>query len=350
MIKSGVFMKNLRVKILIFLIISIWAVNPIFSQNTLETLQTNVNKFTDNMAHSLPFNSTMGLNWSDGYIGQLTAIPPHFGVGISAGFTSMDFSSVKNLLELFELDLPVNNSAIQNMGLPIPGYTIEGRIGGIILPFDIGFKFGYLPPDVVKSFVDSFNYGLKHLLFGADIRYSLLNRKILIPKLSVGLGFNYMEGGITAPLPENLSYNFTDPNSGFVHKLTTKEANLGLEWRTISAEFKVQASFPFKFITPYAGAGISYAWSQAGYKVSTPELLVNDASLSDDEKKMLMEQIKVTGVSDKGFETINKFNGISARAYGGISINIAFLRIDFTGMYEFISGNLGATLGIRFQL
>jgi hypothetical protein len=339
-------MKNFGVKILIPLIMSIWAVNPVFSQN-LENLQTNVNKFTDNMAHALPFNSTMGLNWSDGYIGQITALPPHFGIGFSAGLTTMDFDSVKDLLGFFGLPI---NSAIESIGFPIPGYTVEGRIGGVKYPFDIGLKFGYLPQDTIKSFFDSFDYGLKHMLFGADVRYSLLNLKILIPKISIGLGFNYMEGGITAPPFENLSYNFTDPDTGAVYKLTTTEAQLGLEWRTMSAEFKAQASFPFKFITPYAGAGVSFAWSQAGYKVTTPKLLINDDDLSEDEKKILLEQLKITNVSDTGFETINKFNGISARVFGGFSINVAFFRIDFTGMYEFIGGYLGATFGMRFQL
>jgi hypothetical protein len=327
-----------------------WAVNPVFSQNALENLQKNVDKFTDNMAHALPFNSTMGLNWSDGYIGQITAIPPHFGIGISAGFTTMDIDSVKNLLDFFGLKMPFDNSTTRSIGLPLPGYTIEGRIGGIKYPFDIGFKFGYLPQDTVKAFIDSFNYGLNYMLLGADIRYSLLNQKIFVPKLSIGLGFNYMQGGITSPLNEFLPYSFKDANSGIDYTLTPKEAQLGLEWRTMSAEFKAQASFPFKFITPYAGAGISYAWSRAGYKVSASELLVNDASLTEDEKKILLEQLKMTSVSNKGFETINKFNGISARAFGGVSINIAFFRIDITGMYEFIGGYLGATFGMRFQL
>jgi len=340
-------MKNIKVKMLVLLIISL-AVNPVFSDTTLEALQNGVNEFAESMANALPFNSTMGLNWSDGYIGQITSVPPHFGIGISAGVTTMNFDSFKKMLELFGVtNMPFDSSMIQNMGFPIPGYTVEGRIGGAILPFDIGLKFGYLPQDAVKSLME--DYGSKYMLLGADFRYSLLNKKILIPKLSIGLGFNYMEGGITAPLPLDLSYTFKDTNNNNYTLTSLDKANIGLEWRTVNVEFKAQASFPFKFITPYAGAGVSYAWSRAGYKV-TAKLLVDNNSISEDIKKILMEQLKVTNVSDKGFETIKNINHIGARAFGGLSINIAFFRIDITGMYEFIGGHLGGTLGMRFQL
>jgi hypothetical protein len=133
--------------------------------------------------------------------------------------------------------------------------------------------------------------------------------------------------------------------------LTPTKARAGLEWRTMTIDLKTQISFPFKFLTPYAGAGVSYARSQAGYKVTTPELTVNYGGvLSDNIKKTLQDEFKLTGISGTGFETIKTFNGVSARVFGGASINIAYFRIDLTGMYEFISGNFGTSIGLRFQL
>jgi hypothetical protein len=341
-------MKNFRTKILILLILSIWAVNPVFSVD-LDALQSGLNKFTDSMKQALPFNSTMGLNWSDGYIGQITNLPPRFGIGVSGGFTTMNSDSINNLLNSF--NLPVDNSLLYEFGLPIPGIILEGRIGGIKFPFDIGLKLGYIPPDIIKTFVDDFDFSYDYMLLGIDLRYSLINRKIFIPKLSVGIGINYMQGGIGAPLPvEDLSYDFFDSANNKKYKLSfSDEGQFKLDWRTICAELKVQASFPFKFITPYAGAGISCAWSQANYKVTTPKLLVEGGSL-DDITKILLDQLNIKS-TDEGFGTENKFIwGLSTRAFGGISINIAFFRIDITGMYEFIGGYLGGTLGMRFQL
>jgi len=342
-------MKNFRIKILILLIILIFTVNPVFSAD-LDTLQKGLDTLTDNMKKALPFNSTMGLNWSDGYIGQITDLPPRFGIGVSGGFTTMDSDSINDLLNLF--GLPIDNSLLKDIGIPIPGIILEGRIGGIKFPFDIGFKFGYLPPDAVKAFVDNFDFDYNYMLLGIDLRYSLINRKIFIPKLSIGIGFNYMQGGIGAPLPvEDLSYDFTDPTNNQKYTLSfSDEGQFKLDWRTICAELKVQASFPFKFITPYAGAGLSYALTQTNYKVTTPELLVDGGSLSDDITKILLDQLNIKSTNE-GFGTENKFSGgLNARAFGGLSINIAFFRIDFTVMYEFIGGNIGGTIGMRFQL
>jgi opacity protein-like surface antigen len=117
----------------------------------------------------------------------------------------------------------------------------------------------------------------------------------------------------------------------------------------MNAEFKTHVSFPFKFVTPYAGAGVSYAISKAGYKVTGSELKTDAGGIKDIEK-LLLDEYKLTGVSDKGFETIKNFNGISVRVFGGASINLAYFRIDLTGMYEFLNGNFGATVGLRFQL
>jgi opacity protein-like surface antigen len=344
-------MKN-HGKIILIILIIICTANPVFSQNKLEDLQTNMTLFTDSMAKSLPFNSTIGNNWSDVYIGQIIDKPPHFGVGISAGFTTIDFISIRHMLECFDIKLPFNDvESLNSMGLPLPGYTADVRVGGVKFPFDFGLKAGFLPQELLGKMSESVNFNFKYLLLGADIRYSILKENKTFPvKLSVGLGFNYLDGGINAALPEELSFSFTDPDdNGFTLNPVTAQA--GLVWRTMNGELKAQVSFPFKFVTPYAGAGVSYAWSQAGYKVTASELTVNNGDdLSDDIKNLLLEEYKLTQVSGTGFETIKTFNGVSLRVFGGASVNLAYFRIDLTAMYEFMSGRFGATVGLRFQL
>jgi hypothetical protein len=112
------------------------------------------------------------------------------------------------------------------------------------------------------------------------------------------------------------------------------DPQLDIIWKTTSIEFKTQVSFPYKIVTPYAGAGISYAWSQAGYKISIP---IDTSAL---------EALGVN-VSDK---TIKKFSGINTRLFGGLSINLAYVRLDLTGMYEILNSNFGASFGLRFQM
>jgi hypothetical protein len=344
-------MKNYG-KTFIIILILICAANSAFSQNSIEFMQVKADVFAESLAKSLPLNSTMGLNWSDAYIGKITDTPSHFGAGISAGFTTTDFTAVKEMLECFNIFIPVYER-FESIGLPVPGYTVEGRIGGFKLPFDFGIKAGFLPQELLGKMISDFNLNFKYMLFGADIRYSFLKENKIFPlRFSAGLGFNFLDGGIIAALPDGLSFLFNDPDGGINFIRVRDEAQADLVWRTMNVELKAQASFPFKFVTPYAGAGVSYALSQAGYKVITSELKADTGTIKDIEKMLLDEEgkYKLTGISDKGFEAIKKFNGINARVFGGASINLAYFRIDLTGMYEFISGNFGATVGLRFQL
>jgi len=348
-------MKNFQKTILVCVVILFCATSPAFSQSTfkIDDLQENADKFIDSLAKSLPFNSTIGLNWSDAYIGKM---PPHFGIGISTGFTTMDFDSLGDLISQFNKNMDFSNaSTFKNIGLPIPGYTAEARIGGIIIPFDFGIKFGYISTGAFESLLENSSselpFGLKNMLIGADVRFSPLDKKVFPVRLSVGLGFNYIKGEITAALPDTLSYSFTDKNSGENFAISQTDGQLGIKWSTSVLELKTQISFPLKFITPYAGVGISYAFSQAGYYVNSGISATRNGSPVDiNAVKDLLESFGLTGVSETGFETVKKNNSFNSRAFGGFSLNLAFLRLDLTGMYNFRGGDFGITLGSRFQL
>jgi hypothetical protein len=257
------------------------------------------------------------------------------------------------MLGALNLSMPLY-SGFESIGLPLPGYTAEGRIGGIKFPFDFGIKAGFLPQELLGKMITDFNLNFKYMLLGADIRYSFLKENKIFPlRFSAGLGFNFLDGGIGAALPDGWFFIIDDPEGGINFIRIRDEAQADLVWRTMNVELKTQVSYPFKFVTPYAGAGLIYAWSKAGYKVSGSELKLDAGRQIKDIEKMMMDEegdYQLTGISGKGFETIKSFNGISARVFGGASINLAYFRIDLTGMYEFINGNFGATVGLRFQL
>jgi len=343
-------MKNLQKTILIFVVILFCAASPVFSQNIIiKDLQEDANKFIDSFSKSLPFNSTIGLNWSDAYIGKM---PPHFGIGISAGVTTMDYASLGNLLNKFDVPMPDNFSIFEKVGFPIPGYTFEVRIGGIKIPLDFGVKFGYISEGVSKNilgkFLDMSDFGFNNMLIGGDVRFSPLDKKVFPVKFSVGLGFNYMKGEITAALPA-LSYSFTDTSGSY--EIIQNAGKLGIEWKTFTFELKTQVSFPLRFFTPYAGIGISYAFSQAGYRVKS-DISVTDGSntVNIDDVKSLLKSLGINDIDKTGFETIKEKTSFNTRAFGGFSFNLALFRLDLTGMYNFMGKDLGITVGTRFQL
>jgi len=55
-------------------------------------------------------------------------------------------------------------------------------------------------------------------------------------------------------------------------------------------------------------------------------------------------------LSADGFLVKAEANGFSTWVYGGTSINLFFLRLDLSAMYNFIGGGWGASANVRVQL
>jgi len=318
--------------ILILLVILMLAASPVFAKDisiNFDELQKATENFANDMSKALPFYSTIGLNWSDAYIGSF----PHFGVGLSTGLITIDNKSINKMMNSFGFPIIKDLPLIDNSHFPLPADSLEARIGIPVIPVDFGIKFGLLPQKWLKSFLD---IEIRNMLFGFDVRYVIINSKIFPMRLSVGLGYNQLSGGISYS-KENLQ--FID-NANDINITGGKDSKVDIMWGTKCIELKMQASFPYKIVTPYAGAGLSYAWSEAGFEVSG--LSIGDA----DEQKL-----KKYGTASKDdFKLIINKKDFNTRVFGGISINLAYVRLDLTGMYEFSGHNYGATIGLRFQM
>ena len=299
-----------------------------FAQETpIADLQRAANRFSSTLAQSLPLNASLGLNWSDAHIGRF----PRFGVGVSAGFTTIELSEMEALAEIFGFD------GLPNMDrFPFPGYAVEARLGGFVLPFDIGFKFGYLPP------VGIGDIDIDYMLIGGSIRYAVLNRPIL-PTISLGVGFNFLRGSIGGRAPAS-GASFTVDMNGMPQTITIdSRPEVNLHWQTFALDFTAQISRSFLIFTPYLGLGLSYAWSTAGYEV--------DANISGLDPAVITHlRREGIDVSDTGMSSEVDRSDSSIRVFGGISFNMAVIRLDLTGIYSFRDGNYGASVGLRFQL
>jgi len=344
-------MKRIAKILSLFTVVFLLFAMPAFSQS-LSSLQSTVDDFSGALAKSLAFNSTMGLNWSDAHIGKLLGVPPHFGIGLTSGFTTMNFGSMNSLLNMFNVSLPANANI---GGFALPGYALEARIGGFFLPFDIGVKFGYLKlnSDILNGLLQANipDFSMDYLLVGADIRYALVGgKKATSPfKLSIGVGYNYLKGGIGMQVPgaTPLSFTYKDP-SNTSHTLDIPAPTLGLNWQTQSLDFKLQASLKVAIVTPYLGVGATYAKSSAGYEVESK--IKVDGHTPTSAEKQIIKGFGINGIDANGFSQINEVTGWSFRTFGGLSINIPFVKFDLTGMYDFISQGYGVTFGVRFQM
>jgi hypothetical protein len=326
---------NKQTKIKIFVFFLIFAVSFSAIAVDLKDLQERVANFSEKLAETLPLNSSLGLNWADAYIGKaFPGAPLHFGVGGTFGVTTMDTLSIMKLAGNLGYKLPYNLSK-----MPFPAYTAEIRMGGIFLPFDMGFKFGYLNQfEFIKVKTD-------YLLVGGDIRYAILDKPIL-PKISVGAGFNYIQGAINAKVGSEQKFTYGGPES-----ITIKQPDLEIHWKSYSLDFKAQISKSFLIVTPYLGLGASYAWSEAGYSVKAKvETSADQLEIDKINEYLEGESMDTIKGDENGISSVIKNSNFNLRAFGGVSFNMAVFKIDLTGLYSFLDNNFGGSLGFRFQL
>src|SRR6056297_238320 len=133
--------------VFLLLVVAAVLVAPVAAQDelSLDTFEDSFDTFSGEFAKSLPMNSMIGLNWSDASIGQLLAVPPHFGVGVTTGVTTIPLSVFTDLTDDLGVDASGGVDDLPAMGVPIPGYAVDARVGGFILPFDVGVKVGLIP-------------------------------------------------------------------------------------------------------------------------------------------------------------------------------------------------------------
>jgi len=332
--------------IVLLLVAAAVVVAPVAAQDdfTLDTFKDSFDTFSTEFAKSVPMNSTIGLNWSDAYIGQLLAVPPHFGVGVTTGVTTIPGSVFTDLVDDLGVDTSGGVEDLSAFGVPIPGYAVDARVGGFILPFDVGVKVGLIPSiklgDVEAEYTN----------VGFDVRYAVLDGGIL-PKLSVGVGYNYLNGRISTPLGigateiTSVSADTNGDGTPETYTLVMDDPDLDFGWQANVFDFKVQASKSFLIIEPHIGLGAAVG------SASTTTGLSTDVSVQGGA--VTVDQIgKVAGIdiADDGLTLETDVNTFSFRAFGGASLNLTVFRLDLGLMYNLTSGSLGGTFGARFQL
>ena len=134
----------------------------------------------------------------------------------------------------------------------------KARIGGFILPFDVGVKVGFLPEET-KALLPS-GVTADYLMFGADVRYALLKGGALMPKLTVGAGYTYLKGSVTMADVAVAGSSFDV--GGYGNR--EHDPDLTFDWEASVIDLKAQLSKGFLVLTPYVGVGASLAVTDAG--------------------------------------------------------------------------------------
>ena len=95
-------------------------------------------------------------------------------------------------------------------------------------------------------------------------------------------------------------------------------------------------------------------WSSSGYsldaEVTKNGQRINQADIDSINQYLEENGLERMDISADGISSILRRNSINARVFGGLSLNLFVLKLDFTGIYSILDGNYGASIGIRLQI
>jgi len=299
------------------------AIAPAANAQSIGTLTDGLNTFVSNATGSLPFASAAGLDWSDAYIGSIVGVPPHFGFGLVTGATTIPGKTINPLITALG-----GSSSLGDV--PIPLLAVNGRIGGFILPFDVGLKISIVPPLSLNG------YDVTYQNYGFDVRYAVFEGEPLLPDVSVGAGVDYFAAGLGAKYGSNVNYTYQG------NTLSATAPQVKLDLSSVTFEAKAQVSKSLIILTPYLGLSALVGSSTAKATVTS--------TITTPGQTLAYWQQLVPGLTAAGFGKDNSSAGFGLKLFGGTSVNLFVFKLDLQGMYSILDGSYGGTLGARFQL
>lgn len=320
-------MNTIRRSVLVLMLVfaTVFSVSAQETISSPQVIRDSFSTFAQTFSDTLPLNSAIGLNWSDAYIGQLFPIPS-FGVGLTTGVTVIPVSAFNQLRDDLGLDASDAFGRLPGVGLPLPGWVVDARLGGIGLPFDIGLKFGGMPS------VDLGGFTAEYRSLGFDARYAVLEGGLILPKVSLGIGFNYLTGGVGLPLRTG-PLEVTRQGGNY----TLDNPALDLNWSARHFDVKGEISKGFVIVEPHLGIGVSYGTTETtmGFRGNS-----TDAAGTTDGVRFTENGITVT----------QENTGATTRVFGGVKLNLAIFKLDFGVIHGLGTGIWGGTVGARVQL
>ena len=289
------------------------------TMNPFTTVEDGLNTFTENLNYVLPNSQSQQNVWAQAWIGKL--IPGfHLGAGVNAGVAEMDVTPLKDAA----LALGIKEAGDVPDKLAMPTLTGDLRIGGFILPFDIGFN--YCSVDSTK-FGEDFEAKIDPVTFdfytiGADLRYALVKGGGFVPRWSIGVGGYYTKGNVS---------------------VANSSAKTSLDFETTTFYASTQASVKLLCIIPFVGGRVMASRSTAGWNATA-----NWSEILDDGPAL--QQALALGILPESFggeATVDFRDNIIPQVYAGIGLDLLIINITASASYDFKNNIPGAAVSIR---
>ncbi len=332
--------------------------NSSFSfKDVSDTVNNTMNSMADYLFDTLSAGQVGQHQYAHAYIGQL--IPgPHLGIGLfNLGLTTLNVSPLLNAIDsVSELmsdaqsqtgsessssesitdalkETSVGALLYKYQKIPLPTITADIRLGGIILPFDVGVTATVLNTDWFGSTISDAGFNLSYWSLGGDVRYALLK--------DLPLGFTVSATG------------------GFYH--TTLKMNLdsetlggigaGLDANINTVSVGAQASAKLLIFVPYVGARALFTFGDVDWGINIDwSKMLSSSSSSTDDAQAAATQALIAAFLPSGFSntvSYGMFERIRPQIYGGFALDMGPIDLTFGASYTFVSNVLGAQTSLR---
>lgn len=198
-------------------------------------IEGSLDTFAGTLLKSIP-SAQVGQNqWAQAWIGSL--LPTfNMGGGVNVSAATVDIKPIKSFCS--ELGITALDSFNAD-SIPFPVVAADIRLGGIILPFDIGFSVMKLDTSKIDSLNQAMNgIALDYFTIGGDIRYAVFKLPLFNFRVSASAGYYYTS--------TKLSYAGSSSDM-------MKGAKLNLETSTFVVGAQASAKF-LRILVPFAGA------------------------------------------------------------------------------------------------
>lgn len=282
--------------------------------------ENGLNDFCDDLADVIPNSQTQQNVYAEAWIGKI--FPGfHFGAGVNAGVSALDVSTLKDAA----LALGVDDVKDINDTLVFPTITVDARLGGIILPFDIGvtaMSIDTSKMDSVDKAIDP--VAIDFFTLGADIRYAIFQGGFMRPKWSVGAGFYYTKGGVD---------------------VDDDTAKASLDFKSTTFMVNTQASIKLLCLVPFIGGRALFSKTSVDWKVNA-----NWASIIADEADSYYDGVRdalTWGILPSSFSGSSSGFSVYPQVFGGIGLDLLFLNLTVSGSYDIASKIPSAAVSVR---
>ena len=271
----------------------------------LTDVENSLNNFSKDLAPAISNTQLMQNVWAEAWLGKL--VPGfHLGAGIDLGASQMKITALKDTAKAFGMsevsDLPDS--------FVFPTVAGDVRLGGILLPFDIGASFMTIDSSRINALDEAISpMAFDFFTLGFDFRWAILQGKTWQPKFSVGAGYVFTKGGVG---------------------ISSDEANANLNFKNHTAYLQAQLSKKLLFFIPYIGAKVAYTKSEVNWSATAQWNSIFDGDAGE------LGNLQNWGILPTEFS--GGYDGwkIIPQVYGGFCLDFAIINLTFGIGWDFV--------------